>query len=134
VPELATDSVANRVQNEHKIAWRSNLAQQRHPREHLHLFERNVVQATNLLVALELLPGGKNLGVSPWVKKGLSTRIGQEEQFAPVQAENVCESAYNLVRRMPLKGLQMADVRGGGFDTPGDLLLRKIELSATLAN
>src|SRR5215469_16954693 len=35
---------------------------------------------------------------------------------------------------MPLVGLEMPDVGRGGFDAPGYLLLRKIELSATLAD
>src|SRR5262249_16051029 len=92
------------------------------------------MQVTNLVVVLKLLPRREARSSCHRVKDGLSAWIGQEEQLASIYAEKVCESADNLVGRMPPVRLQMADVRCRGFDATGHLLLRKIELSATLAN
>ncbi len=64
----------------------------------------------------------------------MGARIGQEEQLAPIEAENFCETGDDLVGRMSLAGFEMADVRSRSLDAPGYLVLGEIELAAPLAD
>src|SRR5215469_7372126 len=59
--DLPADSVANGVQHVDEVARLADLAQQGDPRQHVHLFVGDIVNATQLLVALELLPRGRRV-------------------------------------------------------------------------
>ena len=76
------------------------LAEQRHSRKNLHLVARNVVNATQLLVLLEIIPGRISRGIDLGTQQRVRARIGEKEHFAAIESEYFRQARYNLIGRM----------------------------------
>src|SRR5579862_9181449 len=121
---LAAERLADRIQDVDEITLRAHLAHQRNTRQRLHLLGADVVETACLLVLAEVFP---RRIVHRFLARGeqrLRARVSEEEEFAPVEPQDLAQSRYDFVGWVTLAGFQMPDVRGGGLDAAGDLLLR----------
>jgi hypothetical protein len=70
--------VAHGVQDIDEVARRTHVAEQRHSRKNFHFIARDVVNAPQLLVVLEIIPGRLGRGLGIGAQQCLRARIGEE--------------------------------------------------------
>src|SRR5713226_5907756 len=126
--------VADGIQDIDEVARRADLTEQSHPREHLDLIFGYIVEAAQLRVPAEFSPGRFARSSRVRRQEHLRVLIGEQEEFAPVEAQRLCEADERLVGRTPFSGFQMTDERCRGVDALSQLVLGQIKLAPSLAN
>src|SRR5512143_3017718 len=85
-------SLADRVQDVDEIARAPDLSHQRHLRKHVHFLRADVQNSPQLVVAPKFVPRRIRFAASRRMEQFLGLWIGEEEKFAPLEAERVCQT------------------------------------------
>jgi hypothetical protein len=110
---LWTQSLTNGVQDEDEVAWVSHLAHLGYPREGRHLFVGYFVDFAEPPVLNEGVPGRQPAGFGLVGNKDPGSGVGQEEQVARVQPQDVRKLNQNLLGRMTFTRFQVKSTRKG---------------------
>src|ERR1700722_4550950 len=134
ISSLIDQRLPDRIENVDEIARTPNLAHHRDLRQHLQFPRIDLMQLMNLLIAAKFVPRASTLDLRLWRQHRARVRIGDEEKLAPIEAEHIRHPGQDLIRRMPLAGLDVPDIRGRGFYSMRQLVLGEFQLTAAVAN
>src|SRR5215469_2176258 len=92
------------------------------------------MNTTQLIVFSEIIPGRIRGLINRWTNERLGPRIGEEKHLAAIESEYFSQTSQNLVGRMAFARFEMTDVWGRDLNSPTDLLLGQVQLTAAFAN